>query len=66
MLRNTTLRAIIAVALVFVTFQALGRLLLSISWLTTISLTIAWTAAIAVGVAVFIGLGRPGRSRQGA
>ena len=66
MIRNAAVRAIIAAAVTAIAMWLLGRLLLSFSWLTTLGLTVAWVVAIAIGVAVFIGLGREKQPRSPA
>ena len=66
MIRNAAVRAIIAAAVTAIAMWLLGRLLLSFSWLTTLGLTVAWVVAIAMGVAVFIGLGREEQPRSPA
>ncbi len=58
MIKHPVWRALIAVAVTLVAIMLLGRVLLSISWLTTLGWLVAWLVAIAVGVAVFVGLGR--------
>jgi len=66
MIRNAAVRAIIAAAVTAIAMWLLGRLLLSFSWLTTLGLTVAWVVAIAIGVAVLIGLGREKQPRSPA
>lgn len=66
MIRNAAVRAIIAGAVTAIAIWLLGRLLLSVSWLTTLGWTVAWVVAIAIGVAVFIGLGREKQPRSPA
>lgn len=66
MIRNAAVRAIIAAAVTAIAIWLLGRLLLSVSWLTTLGWTVAWVVAIATGVAVFIGLGREKQPRSPA
>ncbi len=63
MLKHPVWRALIAVAVTLVAISLLGRMLLSLSWLTTLSWAIAWLVALAAGVAVFFGLGRPADRR---
>lgn len=58
MIKHPVWRALIAAAVALAAIWLLGRVLLSISWLTTLSWLLAWLVAIAVGVAVFVGLGR--------
>lgn len=60
------MRAIIAAAVTAIAIWLLGRLLLSVSWLTTLGWAVAWVVAIAIGVAVFIGLGREKQPRSPA
>jgi hypothetical protein len=59
MLKHPVWRALIAVAVALVVIELLGRVMLSLSWLTTLSWAIAWVIALAAGTAVFVGLGRP-------
>lgn len=66
MIRNAAVRAIIAAAVTAIAIWLLGRLLLSVSWLTTLGWAVAWVVAIAIGVAVFIGLGREKQPRSPA
>lgn len=58
MIKHPVWRALIAAAATLVAIMVLGRVLLSIHWLTTLGWLVAWLVAIAVGVAVFVGLGR--------
>lgn len=64
MLKHPVWRTLIAVAVALVTIALLGRVLLSLSWLTTLSWAIAWLVALAAGIAVFLGLGRPADRRS--
>ncbi len=58
MIKHPVWRALIAVAVTLVAIMLLGRVLLSIHWLTTPGWLLAWLVAIALGVVVFVGLGR--------
>ena len=64
LIRNAAVRAIIAAAVTAIAIWLLGRLLLSVSWLTTLGWAVAWVVAIAIGVAVFIGLGKERQPRS--
>ena len=41
-----------------------SRLLLSVSWLSTLGWAVAWVVAVAIGVAVFFGLGKERQPRS--
>ena len=58
MIKHPVWRALIAAAVTLAAIWLLGRVLLSIHWLTTPGWLFAWAVAIAIGVAVFVGLGR--------
>ena len=58
MIKHPVWRALIAVAVTLVAIMLLGRVLLSMHWLTTPGWLVAWAVAIALGVVVFVGLGR--------
>ena len=58
MIKHPVWRALIGAAVALAVIWVLSRVLLSISWLTTLSWLLAWLVAIAVAVAVFVGLGR--------
>jgi hypothetical protein len=58
MIQHPVWRALIALAVTLVAIALLGRVLLSVHWLTTPGWLVAWALSIALGVAVFVGLGR--------
>ena len=58
MIKHPVWRALIAATVALVAIWLLGRVMLSMHWLTTLGWLVAWLVAIAVGVAVFVGLGR--------
>lgn len=65
MITHPVWRALIAVAVSLVAVKLFGLVLLSIHWLTTPGWLLAWALAIAVGVAVFVGLARPAQKVRG-